>query len=145
MNPIIGVRDDTLKDYVRKQMYVNTTHINPCTSQSLTREMCPSRPHKHKPQQHPHSSEYYFSADNLQKDIFMRRKMDANGYLPLTLIASFHRLQVLTSDVHVIGDAVRDSSLLEMNKEGTKVCRVCVCVCVCVCVHTHCMCAGPFP
>ena len=40
--------------------------------------------------------EYYFSSDNLQRDFFLRRKMSAEGYLPISLIASFNRVQQLT-------------------------------------------------
>uniref|UniRef100_A0A1E1XGA8 La-related protein 1 n=1 Tax=Amblyomma aureolatum TaxID=187763 RepID=A0A1E1XGA8_9ACAR len=59
--------------------------------------------------------EYYFSEENLQRDFFLRRKMDAQGYLPLSLIASFHRIQALTQDVALVMQAVRESSLLELN------------------------------
>lgn len=47
-------------------------------------------------------SEYYFSVDNLERDFFLRRKMDADGFLPITLIASFHRVQALTTDISLI-------------------------------------------
>lgn len=46
--------------------------------------------------------EYYFSVDNLERDFFLRRKMDADGFLPITLIASFHRVQALTTDISLI-------------------------------------------
>lgn len=46
--------------------------------------------------------EYYFSVDNLERDFFLRRKMDTEGFLPITLIASFHRVQALTTDVGLI-------------------------------------------
>ncbi|XP_012585447.1 PREDICTED: la-related protein 1 [Condylura cristata] len=46
--------------------------------------------------------EYYFSVDNLERDFFLRRKMDADGFLPITLIASFHRVQALTTDIALI-------------------------------------------
>jgi la-related protein 1 len=41
--------------------------------------------------------EYYFSDDNLCKDIFLRRHMDDQGWVPLPLIAGFNQvsLQVL--------------------------------------------------
>lgn len=58
--------------------------------------------------------EYYFSEENLMKDFFLRRKMDAEGYLPVTLIASFHRLQALTTDLAMILAAVRSSDKLEL-------------------------------
>jgi len=47
-------------------------------------------------------SEYYFSLHNLERDFFLRRKMDARGFLPVSLIASFHRVQALTTDVGLI-------------------------------------------
>lgn len=47
-------------------------------------------------------SEYYFSLDNLERDFFLRRKMDQEGFLPIGLIASFHRVQALTTDLSLI-------------------------------------------
>ncbi|XP_060515841.1 la-related protein 1B [Cylas formicarius] len=64
--------------------------------------------------------EYYFSEDNLNRDFFLRRKMDAEGYLPVTLIASFHRVQALTNNVALIVDAISSSDKIEMC-EGFKV------------------------
>lgn len=58
--------------------------------------------------------EYYFSEDNLNRDFFLRRKMDAEGYLPVTLIASFHRVQALTNNVTLIIDAISSSDELEL-------------------------------
>ncbi|KAJ8348006.1 hypothetical protein SKAU_G00265950 [Synaphobranchus kaupii] len=46
--------------------------------------------------------EYYFSIDNLERDFFLRRKMDQEGFLPVALIASFHRVQALTTDINLI-------------------------------------------
>ena len=46
--------------------------------------------------------DYYFSAENLQRDFFLRRKMDNQGYIPVSLVASFHRVQALTQDVTFI-------------------------------------------
>lgn len=48
------------------------------------------------------------------KDFFLRRKMDSEGYLPVTLIASFHRLQALTTDLSLILAAVQSSDKLEL-------------------------------
>ncbi|CAH1153336.1 unnamed protein product [Phaedon cochleariae] len=58
--------------------------------------------------------EYYFSEDNLNRDFFLRRKMDAEGYLPVTLIASFHRVQALTNNVALIVEAISSSDKLEL-------------------------------
>lgn len=47
-------------------------------------------------------SEYYFSEENLQRDFFLRRKMQKGGWIPISLIASFHRVQALTQNVALI-------------------------------------------
>lgn len=64
--------------------------------------------------------EYYFSEENLLRDFFLRRKMDAQGFLPITLIASFHRVQTLTTDVSVVIEAITESEKLEL-VDGFKV------------------------
>jgi la-related protein 1 len=63
--------------------------------------------------------EYYFSRENLQKDFFLRRKMDSEGYLPVTLVASFNRVRSLTNDVTFIVQAVAQSEIVEC-KDGLK-------------------------
>ncbi|XP_014680787.1 PREDICTED: la-related protein 1B-like [Priapulus caudatus] len=65
--------------------------------------------------------EYYFSDENLMKDFFLRRKMDSEGYLPVSLIGSFHRVQALTQDVKFIIEALKDSTEVEVNTDATKV------------------------
>lgn len=64
--------------------------------------------------------EYYFSEENLLRDFFLRRKMDAQGFLPISLIASFHRVQALTTDVALVIESITESDKLEM-VEGFKV------------------------
>lgn len=59
--------------------------------------------------------EYYFSEDNLNRDFFLRRKMDPEGYLPVALIASFHRVQALTNNVALIVDAISSSNKIELS------------------------------
>ncbi|MBN3305584.1 LAR1B protein, partial [Amia calva] len=61
--------------------------------------------------------EYYFSPENLERDFFLRRKMDENGFLPISLIASFHRVQALTTDVSLIFEALKDSTVVEMTDQ----------------------------
>lgn len=46
--------------------------------------------------------EYYFSIENLERDFFLRRKMDEQGFLPISLIAGFHRVQALTTNLNLI-------------------------------------------
>ncbi|XP_033326939.2 la related protein isoform X2 [Megalopta genalis] len=64
--------------------------------------------------------EYYFSEENLLRDFFLRRKMDAQGFLPIALIASFHRVQTLTTDMSLVVEAIMESDKLEM-LDGYKV------------------------
>ncbi|XP_037952823.1 la-related protein 1 [Teleopsis dalmanni] len=64
--------------------------------------------------------EYYFSEENLTGDFFLRRKMDPEGCIPVTLIASFHRVLALTTEVALIIAAIKESEKLEL-LEGYKV------------------------
>ncbi|KAM7168083.1 la-related protein 1B isoform 4-T4 [Macrochelys suwanniensis] len=61
-----------------------------------------------------HQIEYYFSIENLERDFFLRRKMDQQGFLPISLIASFHRVQALTTNVNLILEALKDSTEVEI-------------------------------
>lgn len=58
--------------------------------------------------------EYYFSETNLTGDFFLRRKMDSEGYIPIALIASFHRILALTADVSLVIAAIKESDKLDM-------------------------------
>jgi la-related protein 1 len=62
-------------------------------------------------------SEYYFSEENLNRDFFLRRKMDPEGFLPVTLIASFHRVQALSADLALVMTAIKESDKLEVYKD----------------------------
>ena len=61
-----------------------------------------------------HQIEYYFSKENLQRDFFLRRKMTPEGYLPISLVASFNRVQQLTQDITFIVNSVEDSEIVEV-------------------------------
>ncbi|CAF1466640.1 unnamed protein product [Adineta ricciae] len=67
--------------------------------------------------------EYYFSTENLAVDIFLRQQMTNDGYVPLSLIASFNRVRSLCDDVQLIADAVRDSLVVELNDQCMVRCR----------------------
>jgi la-related protein 1 len=60
-------------------------------------------------------SEYYFSTDNLCKDLFLRGHMDANGFVPISLLLSFNRVRALTSDQATIVKALQDSEKVEVS------------------------------
>lgn len=63
--------------------------------------------------------DYYFSQDNLCKDLFLRQNMDEQGWVPISLIAGFNRIKHLTKDAQFILVALHTSSVVEVN--GDKV------------------------
>jgi len=62
-------------------------------------------------------AEYYFSVDNLCKDIYLRAKMDSEGYVPLGLVASFNKIRFLVRDRSALVEALRTSSIIEFSSE----------------------------
>ncbi|CAG9530147.1 unnamed protein product [Cercopithifilaria johnstoni] len=65
--------------------------------------------------------EYYLSPENLQKDFYLRRKMDKNGFLSLVLIASFPRVRTLTDNIVLITEALRNSEKVELSDDSENV------------------------
>ncbi|CAI9758007.1 unnamed protein product [Fraxinus pennsylvanica] len=63
--------------------------------------------------------DYYFSDANLERDYFLRGKMDAEGWVPISLIASFPRVQTLTQNIQLILDSLRASTVVEV--QGDKI------------------------
>ncbi|KAK7346319.1 hypothetical protein VNO80_20835 [Phaseolus coccineus] len=63
--------------------------------------------------------DYYFSNDNLVKDIYLRRNMDDQGWVPINLISNFKKVKYLTENIQTVIDAVRASSVVEI--QGDKV------------------------
>ncbi|KAL4579006.1 hypothetical protein LXL04_015141 [Taraxacum kok-saghyz] len=61
--------------------------------------------------------EYYFSEANLKKDDYLKSNMDEEGWVPLSLIAGFRRVQSLTSDIQLILTSLRDSTVVEVQGE----------------------------
>uniref|UniRef100_J3LK55 HTH La-type RNA-binding domain-containing protein n=1 Tax=Oryza brachyantha TaxID=4533 RepID=J3LK55_ORYBR len=58
--------------------------------------------------------EYYFSEDNLCKDIFLRQRMDDQGWVPVSLIAGFNQVKKLTNNVQFILETVLQSAVVEV-------------------------------
>ncbi|KAL3477431.1 hypothetical protein BJX99DRAFT_257460 [Aspergillus californicus] len=58
--------------------------------------------HNVQPVQANPTTDYYFSVDNLCKDIFLRKHMDSQGFVPLNFIASFKRIKHLTEDFELL-------------------------------------------
>ncbi|CAO0792344.1 unnamed protein product [Mucor circinelloides] len=62
--------------------------------------------------------EYYFSVDNLCRDLFLRSQMDTEGYVPITLIAGFNRVRGLTSDMSLVRASLELSKILEVKQDS---------------------------
>lgn len=58
--------------------------------------------------------EYYFSVDNLVKDVFLRKHMDSQGWIFLHVIAQFNRLKQLTTSYDVLKAACLQSNHVEI-------------------------------
>ena len=59
---------------------------------------------------------YYFSPSNLGGDFFLRSQMDTDGWVPLTLIASFYRIRNMSTDLGMIAE-VRSLVSPELTEE----------------------------
>nr|POE74818.1 putative hth la-type rna-binding protein [Quercus suber] len=58
--------------------------------------------------------DYYFSLDNLLKDIFLRKNMDSQGFVLLDTIARFNRVKQLTQEKDILRVACLQSSEIEV-------------------------------
>ena len=58
--------------------------------------------------------EYYFSSENLYKDMFLRKKMDSQGFVPIQSLVQFQRLKEISNDVPTVLNALLNSPELEV-------------------------------
>ncbi|XP_019152363.1 PREDICTED: la-related protein 1C-like isoform X2 [Ipomoea nil] len=61
--------------------------------------------------------DYYFSDANLDNDHYLRSKMDSEGWVPINLIANFHRVTKLTNNILFILDCLKASKVVEVQGE----------------------------
>uniref|UniRef100_M4E8C1 HTH La-type RNA-binding domain-containing protein n=1 Tax=Brassica campestris TaxID=3711 RepID=M4E8C1_BRACM len=73
-----------------------------------------------------HPVEYYFSDENLPTDKFLLNAMKKNkkGFVPISSIATFHKMKKLTRDLDLIVSALKESSFLVVSSDGKKVKRL---------------------
>jgi la-related protein 1 len=88
-------------DYVTPVPSMNTAPFNPYIDHSSVLAMVKMQ------------LEYYFSIDNLCKDVFLRKHMDSQGFVFLNFIASFKRIQALTQDFELLYYACLESDIIE--------------------------------
>ena len=64
--------------------------------------------------------DYYFSVENLCRDIYLRLNMNSEGWIDLSFISGFNRVKILTIDQELLADVLINecSSLIEYNPEG---------------------------
>uniref|UniRef100_A0A674BRY7 La-related protein 7 n=1 Tax=Salmo trutta TaxID=8032 RepID=A0A674BRY7_SALTR len=69
--------------------------------------------------------DFWFGDVNLHKDRFLRRLVEESrdGYVDISVLTSFNRMKNLTTDCKLIARALKNSSVVEVNLEGTKVRR----------------------
>ncbi|UKZ52185.1 hypothetical protein TrVGV298_005960 [Trichoderma virens] len=58
--------------------------------------------------------EYYFSIENLCKDVYLRARMDSQGFVPLHFIASFKRVRELSADIAMVRAVCEMSTELDL-------------------------------
>lgn len=61
--------------------------------------------------------EYYFSVENLCRDIYLRLNMNSEGWIDLSFISAFNRVKILTIDQELIADVLINecAGLIEYN------------------------------
>lgn len=64
--------------------------------------------------------EYYFSNENLIKDIYLRQNMDEHGWVSIDLIAGFKKVMDMTDNVQLILDAVCTSDVVEVQVDKVR-------------------------
>ncbi|PAV75890.1 hypothetical protein WR25_05511 isoform D [Diploscapter pachys] len=69
--------------------------------------------------------EYYFSRENLITDRYLRCQMDADQYVPISIIAGFRKIVQLTTDYNLIKQVLRESNQVEVDERSEKVRPVC--------------------
>ena len=69
--------------------------------------------------------EFYFSDSNFRKDKFLKAQaqLDANGYVPISVLLTFNRLKALTTDVSLIVEVMKESEVVDVSEDGLKLKR----------------------
>src|SRR3990167_2929182 len=65
--------------------------------------------------------EFYFSQQNLATDGFLVSQMDENRYVLLSLIASFTKLKAITTDINLIIESLKNSTIVELSPDNQKI------------------------
>ncbi|CAN6305068.1 unnamed protein product [Urochloa humidicola] len=85
-------------NFEQQQLYAQEQQLTPAELQQAIRQQI----------------EFYFSAQNLEDDAFLRGKMDEQGWVPLTVVASFWKISRKTKDIEFILNSVLPSTEVEV-------------------------------
>jgi hypothetical protein len=58
----------------------------------------------------PITREFYFSVNNLCRDVYLRMRMSQDGWVPLQIICNFNKMKQLTTDKRLILDTLKAAS-----------------------------------
>ncbi|KAG8519427.1 La-related protein 7 [Galemys pyrenaicus] len=69
--------------------------------------------------------DFWFGDANLHKDRFLREQIEKSrdGYVDISLLVSFNKMKKLTTDGKLIARALKSSTVVELDLEGTKIRR----------------------
>ncbi|KAG7966836.1 hypothetical protein I3843_08G068700 [Carya illinoinensis] len=67
-----------------------------------------------------HQINYYFGDNNLVTDDFLRSHMDDQGWVPISLIASFPRVKKLSTNIKYILDSLKASTIVEVQDDKVR-------------------------
>ncbi|KAM8911276.1 LOW QUALITY PROTEIN: la-related protein 7-like [Lycaon pictus] len=69
--------------------------------------------------------DFWFGDANLHKDRFLREQIEksGDGYVDISLLVSFNKMKKLTTDGKLIARALKSSSVVELDLEGTRIRR----------------------
>ncbi|KAM4709724.1 la-related protein 7 isoform 1-T2 [Discoglossus pictus] len=69
--------------------------------------------------------DFWFGDVNLHKDRFLREQIEKtrDGYIDISMLASFNKMKKLTTDTKLIARAVKNSNVVELNLDSTKIRR----------------------
>ena len=64
--------------------------------------------------------EYYFSDDNYQKDSYLKSKEDENGFIPISVIMSFNKIKMITTNKDLFVNALTEEDNENNSEKGNK-------------------------
>ena len=64
--------------------------------------------------------EYYFSDDNYQKDSYLKSKEDENGFIPISVIMSFNKIKMITTNKDLFVNALMEKDNENDSEKGNK-------------------------